>query len=88
MEPYLDLDDARRTLDGTSTASFATHWGGYAASSVPKQTRVSYWNQEFSRAVAIVHTLCSSVTTLFYCTHATRPFPLTRDNNDGITPEN
>lgn len=64
MEPYLGLDDARRTLDGTSTASFATHSGGYPAPSVPKQNRASYWNQEFSRAAAIVHTLCSSATTI------------------------
>lgn len=37
MEPYLELEDARRKLEGTSTATFATHTGGYPVSSEPEQ---------------------------------------------------
>jgi len=37
MEQYLELEDARRKLEGTSTAAFATHMGGYPVSSEPKQ---------------------------------------------------
>jgi hypothetical protein len=37
MEPYLELEYARRKLEGTSTATFATHTGGYPVSSAPNQ---------------------------------------------------
>jgi hypothetical protein len=37
MESYPELEDARRKLEGTSTATFATHTGGYPISSEPKQ---------------------------------------------------
>jgi hypothetical protein len=86
MEPTLGLDDARRTLDGTSAAGFTTHPGGYPVSSEPEQA--GHLIETTSSPGRLQSFMLSAAAPIpLYSARATRLFSLTWVDDDTSTPD-